>query len=224
LSILWREDIFSIPQRRWLDSSTKVKVNKSKIGQYLGEHHLFNQQVMKHFVSLHDFTGLILVQALRQFLWSFTLPGEAQKIDRIMESFAIRYCECNNGIFINTDTCYIVSFAVIMLNTTLHNPCVKHKTTLDEFVKMNRGIDNGADLPTNLLQSLYESIKQEPFKIPCDDGNDLINTFFDPLKEDGCGNKEVGTRLGSDVGLFSMTIVSIISNILHQKLHRASYR
>jgi hypothetical protein len=28
------------------------------------------------FVELHDFTDLILVQALRQFLWSFRLPGE----------------------------------------------------------------------------------------------------------------------------------------------------
>ena len=39
---------------------------------------------LQAFVELHDFTDLILVQALRQFLWSFRLPGEAQKIDRMM--------------------------------------------------------------------------------------------------------------------------------------------
>lgn len=33
------------------------------------------------------------------------------------------------------------------------------------------------------LQSLYESIKKEPFKIPEDDGNDLMHTFFNPDKE-----------------------------------------
>ncbi|NXX00758.1 CYH2 protein, partial [Larus smithsonianus] len=33
--------------------------------------------------------------SLRQFLWSFRLPGEAQKIDRMMEAFAQRYCLCN---------------------------------------------------------------------------------------------------------------------------------
>jgi len=32
-------------------------------------------------------------------------------------------------------------------------------------------------------QSLYESIKKEPFKIPEDDGNDLMHTFFNPVKE-----------------------------------------
>jgi len=38
----------------------------------------------------------------RQFLWSFRLPGEAQKIDRMMECFAQRYCELNPGVFTST--------------------------------------------------------------------------------------------------------------------------
>ena len=50
------------------------------IGDYLGEKSDFNEAVLKAFVELHDFTDLILVQALRQFLWSFRLPGEAQKV------------------------------------------------------------------------------------------------------------------------------------------------
>lgn len=38
----------------------------------------------------------------RQFLWSFRLPGEAQKIDRMMEAFATRYCDCNANVFQST--------------------------------------------------------------------------------------------------------------------------
>ena len=38
----------------------------------------------------------------RVFLWSFQLPGEAQKIDRMMESFASQFCECNPGTFSTT--------------------------------------------------------------------------------------------------------------------------
>lgn len=38
-----------------------------------------------------------------------------------------------------------------MLNTSLHNPCVKDKTTLERFISMNRGINNGGDLPAELL-------------------------------------------------------------------------
>lgn len=127
-------------------------LNKTAIGDYLGEKNDFNEQVLKAFVELHDFTNLILVQALRQFLWSFRLPGEAQKIDRMMECFAQRYCQLNPDIFTNTDTCYVLSFAIIMLNTSLHNPSVKDKPTVEQFISMNRGINNGGDLPRELLE------------------------------------------------------------------------
>jgi len=158
-------------------------LNKTAIGDYLGEKHDFNEAVLKAFVELHDFTDLILVEALRQFLWSFRLPGEAQKIDRMMETFAQRYCQLNPDIFTNPDTCYVLSFAIIMLNTSLHNPSVKDKPSVEQFINMNRGINDGENVPRELLVSLYESIQREPFKIPEDDGNDLMHTFFNPDKE-----------------------------------------
>ncbi|ESO07780.1 hypothetical protein HELRODRAFT_76119, partial [Helobdella robusta] len=158
-------------------------LNKTAIGDYLGEKNDFNIDVLKSFVNLHEFSDTILVQALRQFLWSFRLPGEAQKIDRMMECFAQRYCELNPQVFSCTDTCFVLSFSIIMLNTSLHNPSVKEKMTVDRFITMNRGIDNGKDLPQELLANLYDSIKKEPFKIPEDDGNDLMHTFFNPVKE-----------------------------------------
>jgi len=158
-------------------------LNKTAIGDYLGEKNDFNEAVLKAFVELHDFTDLILVQALRQFLWSFRLPGEAQKIDRMMETFAQRYCQLNPDIFTNSDTCYVLSFAIIMLNTSLHNPSVKDKPSVEQFITMNRGINDGENLPRELLVSLFDSIKTEPFKIPEDDGNDLMHTFFNPDKE-----------------------------------------
>lgn len=158
-------------------------LNKTAIGDYLGEKHDFNEAVLKSFVELHDFTDLILVEALRQFLWSFRLPGEAQKIDRMMETFATRYCQLNPDIFTNPDTCYVLSFAIIMLNTSLHNPSVKDKPSVEQFINMNRGINDGENVPRELLVSLYESIQREPFKIPEDDGNDLMHTFFNPDKE-----------------------------------------
>ncbi|KAK3520431.1 hypothetical protein QTP70_024185 [Hemibagrus guttatus] len=174
-------------------------LNKTVIGDYLGERDDFNIKVLQAFVELHEFADLNLVQALRQFLWSFRLPGEAQKIDRMMEAFASRYCQCNPGVFQSTDTCYVLSFAIIMLNTSLHNPNVRDKPAVERFISMNRGINEGGDLPEELLRkiisidkfakqapsikNLYESIKSEPFKIPEDDGNDLTHTFFNPDRE-----------------------------------------
>lgn len=51
-----------------------------------------------------------------------------------------------------SDTCYILSFAIIMLNTSLHNPNVKDKPTVERFISMNRGINDGGDLPEDLLR------------------------------------------------------------------------
>lgn len=52
---------------------------------------------IRHMVLLLSFS-----LRFRQFLWSFRLPGEAQKIDRMMEAFASRYCQCNPGVFQST--------------------------------------------------------------------------------------------------------------------------
>ncbi|XP_005379254.1 PREDICTED: cytohesin-4 [Chinchilla lanigera] len=158
-------------------------LNKTAIGTYLGERDPLNLQVLQAFVDCHEFANLNLVQALRQFLWSFRLPGEAQKIDRMMETFATRYCLCNPGVFQSTDTCYVLSFSVIMLNTSLHNPNVRDRPPFERFVSMNRGINCGADLPEEQLRNLFDSIKSEPFSIPEDDGSDLTNTFFNPDRE-----------------------------------------
>ncbi|KAM3833557.1 cytohesin-4 [Vipera latastei] len=158
-------------------------LNKTAIGDYLGQRDPLNLQVLQAFVECHQFANLNLVQALRQFLWSFRLPGEAQKIDRMMEAFANWYCQCNPGIFQSTDACYILSFSVIMLNTSLHNPNVKDKPPFEQFMSMNREINNGEDFQEVLLKNLFESIKNEPFSIPEDDGNDLTHTFFNPSRE-----------------------------------------
>ena len=49
------------------------------------------------------------------------------------------------------DTCYVLAFSVIMLNTSLHNPSVKDRPDVDRFIAMNRGINDGQDLPREVL-------------------------------------------------------------------------
>ena len=50
---------------------------------------------MYTYVDQLEFQDIMFVPALRRFLDGFRLPGEAQKIDRLMEKFAARYIECN---------------------------------------------------------------------------------------------------------------------------------
>ncbi|XP_032692489.1 cytohesin-4 isoform X2 [Lontra canadensis] len=166
----------------------KFNMDPVKGIQYLTEHKLLTPNVQDIAQFLYKGEGLNKTAigtylGERQFLWSFRLPGEAQKIDRMMETFATRYCLCNPGVFQSTDTCYVLSFSIIMLNTSLHNPNVRDRPPFERFVSMNRGINDGGDLPEEQLRNLFDSIKSEPFSIPEDDGNDLTHTFFNPDRE-----------------------------------------
>lgn len=54
-----------------------------------------NIAIMHAFVDQLNFTNLPFTDALRNFLQSFRLPGESQKIDRYMLKFAERYIAGN---------------------------------------------------------------------------------------------------------------------------------
>lgn len=102
-------------------------LNKTLIGDYLGEREDLSLKVMHEYVDSFDFQGMEFDEAIRVFLRGFRLPGEAQKIDRIMEKFAERYCKCNPKVFTSADTAYVLAYSVILLNTDAHNPMVKNK-------------------------------------------------------------------------------------------------
>ncbi len=61
------------------------------IGEFLGEPGKDELAIMHAYVDHMDFTICNdIVAGLRLFLSGFRLPGEAQKIDRLMEKFAQR--------------------------------------------------------------------------------------------------------------------------------------
>ncbi|MBA0763533.1 hypothetical protein Gotri_012965, partial [Gossypium trilobum] len=144
-------------------------LNKTLIGDYLGEREDLSLKVMHAYVDSFDFQGMEFDEAIRAFLQGFRLPGEAQKIDRIMEKFAERYCKCNPKAFTSADTAYVLAYSVIMLNTDSHNPMVKNKMSADDFIRNNRGIDDGKDLPEEYLRSLFERISRNEIKMKEDD-------------------------------------------------------
>uniref|UniRef100_A0A3P8P0X7 SEC7 domain-containing protein n=1 Tax=Astatotilapia calliptera TaxID=8154 RepID=A0A3P8P0X7_ASTCA len=136
------------------------RLDTTQVGEFLGENIKFNKEVMYCYVDQLDFCGRDFVSALRMFLEGFRLPGEAQKIDRLMEKFAARYLECNQGqtLFASADTAYVLAYSIIMLTTDLHSPQVKNKMTKEQYIKMNRGINDSKDLPEEYLSSIYDEI------------------------------------------------------------------
>jgi brefeldin A-inhibited guanine nucleotide-exchange protein len=136
-------------------------LDKKMIGVYLGDGDAGNVATMHAFVDLMDFSRMRFVDALRRFLQSFRLPGEAQQIDRFMLKFAERYISGNPNAFANADTAYILAYSVILLNTDQHNEMLRadKRMTKGEFVTNNRGINDNADLPEDYLNSIYDEIR-----------------------------------------------------------------
>ncbi|KAL8718011.1 MAG: hypothetical protein Q9225_004813 [Loekoesia sp. 1 TL-2023] len=137
------------------------QLDKAMIGEYLGEGDPHNVAIMHAFVDSMDFTRRRFVDSLRQFLQSFRLPGEAQKIDRFMLKFAERYITGNPNSFANADTAYVLAYSVILLNTDQHSSKMKSKRmTVDDFIKNNRGINDNSNLPDEYLSSIFDEIAQ----------------------------------------------------------------
>lgn len=72
-----------------------------------------------------------------------------------------------DSIFSNGDTCYVLAFAIIMLNTDLHNPAIKKekKMSKTQWQQHVRGINDGKDLPLDFVNDTYERIRTNEIKM-----------------------------------------------------------
>uniref|UniRef100_A0A7N0U676 SEC7 domain-containing protein n=1 Tax=Kalanchoe fedtschenkoi TaxID=63787 RepID=A0A7N0U676_KALFE len=172
-------------------------LSETVIGDYLGEREEFSLKVMHAYVDGFDFENMDFGEAIRFFLRGFRLPGEAQKIDRIMEKFAERYCKCNPNSFTSADTAYVLAYSVIMLNTDAHNTMVKDKMSKADFIRNNRGIDDGKDLPEEYLGALYDQIVRNEIRMKGDSSapqSKQVNSLNKLLGLDGILNLVTGKQ------------------------------
>lgn len=145
-------------------------LSKQMIGEYLGQHEPFHTYVLDLFISQIDVQGLEVDDALRKVLSFFRLPGESQKIERILETFSKHYTRSNPGKATTftggSDTIHVLVYAMIMLQTSLHNPAVQSSSrmTKTQFVKLLDGADNGRSMDKEMLCGIFDRIRTEEFK------------------------------------------------------------
>ncbi len=113
-----------------------------------------NQELLTETLSLFDLKECTLFEALHVvFGHALSLPGEAQKIDRAMNVFGAAYRRsCSEELREsnpNPDAFYVLSFAMVMLNSDLHNPAVKQRMSVAQFKRNLEGVvvlnDGGAE-------------------------------------------------------------------------------
>ncbi|GMI09374.1 hypothetical protein TrLO_g6817 [Triparma laevis f. longispina] len=159
----------------------QTSLDATILGDYLGEGGRGDEEywnlIRYHYVRAISFEGMNVEGGLRHFLTNcgFRLPGEAQKIDRLITTFSQCFWEDNSGTsccpFSHQDTVFLLAFAVIMLNTDLHRanrPGERKKPkkmTKTEFLNNLRGVDPGGDLSKDYLSNTYDSIAAKPIEM-----------------------------------------------------------
>ena len=142
------------------------------LGEFFGQPHESSSQALSDFIKSLNLAAMDPEEALRACLQSFRLPGEAQQIDRIIKEIAYEYYNSHSDLsvagnyFASADAAYTFLFSVIMLNTDQHNPQVKKRMELKDFLRNNRKINEGEDIPEEVQTRVFNSIRNSQIVTP----------------------------------------------------------
>jgi len=144
-------------------------LHKAKIGEYFGENIDFPKKVMHAYIDSLDFAKMPFVAAMKFLMVGFRLPGESQKIDRILLKFGQKYYQDNPNLFVSANAPYELSYAVMILQTTIHNPKVKQKMSFEGFLTMSKDMRRNYNLTDDFMKGVYDEIKQNPITLVDDE-------------------------------------------------------
>lgn len=162
----------------------KIGIPQDVIGEIIGGTHASNFCVLYEYVmlffekwnSLSKSTDtnirlnsegkLPVEEALRDIFGYFRLPGEGQVISRIITFISYAYVKSDLAVIKHHQVCFSFMYAIVMLNTDLHNAAVKtQRMTKDTFYKNTKYIDVADILTRELLDSVYDNISANPFSL-----------------------------------------------------------
>ncbi|KAL9111033.1 MAG: hypothetical protein Q9227_004466 [Pyrenula ochraceoflavens] len=193
------------------------RISKSVLGDFLSKKS--NEKILTAFIDLFNFDHKRIDEALREILGTFRLPGESALIERIVTTFSEKYCSSNvpEGIA-DKDAAFVLTYAIIMLNTDLYNPNVKNqkRMTVVDFSKNLRGVNGGQDFAQEYLQAIYDSIKSNEIILP--DEHDNKHAFDYAWKEllmktEGSGDLNPCNDNAFDAEMFRATWRPIVATL-----------
>ena len=90
--------------------------------------------------------------------------------------------EGQSGLLENAEVTYLLTFAIIMLNTDRHNPNVRadRKMTLEQFIKYNTNygsdVSQTRDIPRDFLEGIYSEISQHQLRTEKNDVSGILTS------------------------------------------------
>lgn len=97
-------------------------VDHDQIASWLGDSGPERADVRNYYMSLFDWTDKSVLSAVRRLCDKLYMKAESQQLDRIIDSFADRWCECNpqHG-FKSPGVIYTLAYSILLLNTDHHS-------------------------------------------------------------------------------------------------------
>lgn len=194
-------------------------VSKKVLGEFLCKKN--NDRLLTAFISLFNFDDKRIDEALREVLGSFRLPGESALIERIVNNFTDRYCSTVAPEEIaDKDAAFVLTYAIIMLNTELYNPNIKSQKRMgvEDFSRNLRGVNSGKDFAPEFLQDIYDAIKQNEIILPDEHENKHAFDYAWKellLKTNGTGSLEICNTNAFDAEMFKATWRPIVATLCY---------
>ncbi|KAG6022171.1 hypothetical protein E4U19_005205 [Claviceps sp. Clav32 group G5] len=185
------------------------RTSKTVLGDFLSKRG--NEAILKAFLDLFDFSDKRVDEALRVLLETFRLPGEAPLIASIVECFSEKYCadDTPNDVA-NKDGVFILTYAIIILNTDQHNPNLKSskRMSFEDFARNLRGQNDGRDFSLEFLKAIFDSIKCNEIILP--DEHDDKHAFDYAWRELLVKTEAAGDLVICDTNIYDADIFAVI--------------
>ncbi|KAH8819498.1 hypothetical protein F5884DRAFT_662234 [Xylogone sp. PMI_703] len=179
-------------------------IQKEKAAAWMGDDSPVKARTLVAYMELFDFANMNILAGLRNLCGKLILRAESQQVDRILDAFAKRWCQCNpNHGFKVTDVVHTICYSILLLNTDLHMADIEQKMTRNQFIKntmptVRHSVEDAApDAFTGKGQD--SSQKEERSSI---DEQPSWRTSFKPPARGGTGN-ELDAFRGSSTALDS---------------------
>ena len=165
LPTLTYEDYTAFEVARFIRTNLK-KLIRERVGDYLCSGKAFNIKVLTYFINSFDFSEHNLLDAMRVLFYELPLSGEAQVIDRVVQTFGEKFHRQNPHELKNPDFCYYLAFSILQLNTDLHRDEVENKMTLKQFINALNLSTGNDTIDPKYLENIYNKVLTDPLVIP----------------------------------------------------------
>ena len=111
-------------------------LDDQRTAAWLGESGPEKEHLRTVYMQLYDWSDMNILNALRSLCSRIALKGETQQVDRMLDAFSRRWCECNsNHGFKSSDVVHTICYSILLLNTDLHLADIDQKMTRMQFIR-----------------------------------------------------------------------------------------